>query len=63
MPKASAFGELMDIFVRENRQFLEAAVPRVVDMSPWGGMCVGVSEVELKYPNSRAAADSWIERN
>jgi len=58
MPKASAFGELMDVFVRENRQFLEAAVPRVVDMSPWGGMCVGVSEVQLGYPNGRAAADS-----
>ncbi|CUS07355.1 unnamed protein product [Tuber aestivum] len=47
MPKASAFGELMGVFVRENRQFLEAAVPRVVDMSPWGGMCVGVSENEI----------------
>ncbi|KAG0137607.1 hypothetical protein HOY82DRAFT_576034 [Tuber indicum] len=47
MPKASAFGELMDVFVRKNRQFLEAAVPRVVDMSPWGGMCVGVSENEI----------------
>jgi len=58
MPKTSAFGELMDVFVRENRQFLEAAVPRVVDMSPWGGTCVGVSEVQLKYPNRRAAADS-----
>jgi len=47
MPKTSSFGELMDIFVQENRQFLEVAVPRVVDMSPWGGMCVGVSENEI----------------
>ncbi|RPA89352.1 hypothetical protein L873DRAFT_1823001 [Choiromyces venosus 120613-1] len=65
MPKTSAFGELMEVFVRENRQFLEAAAPKVVDMSPWGGMCVGVSENEISLdpkeytPSIEASGDDY----